>query len=96
MSRQLLRHPLPLGLIAFIGQVAEGGGLSVKGDAQGVGLFLVYQLEQDVHEAIDGVGGGAVLGGKQPDSVKGPVDDGIAVNDHELHERTSCCPAHRT
>ena len=33
LAGQLIWHPLPLGLIALIGQVPEGGGLSVKGNA---------------------------------------------------------------
>ena len=70
--------------------MAEGGGLPVEGDAQGVGLLLVQQLEQDVDKAIDGVGGLPVLGGKHPYTVKGPVDEGIAVNDHEFHAVASC------
>ena len=33
LAGQLVGHPLPLGLIALVGQMAEGGGLAVKSDA---------------------------------------------------------------
>ena len=89
LDGQLVRHPLALGLVALIGQMPEGGGLPVKADAQGVGGLLVQQLLQDGEEAVDGVGGGAVPGGEHPDPEKGPVDDGIAVDGHELHGSAS-------
>ena len=63
----------------------ESGGAHVEGDAQRIRLLLIQQLEQDIDKAVDGVCGGAVPGGEHPDAVKGPVDDGIAVDDHELH-----------
>lgn len=44
-------------LIASVGQMAEGGGLAVKGDAQGLGLLLVQQLVQNIQKAKHGVGG---------------------------------------
>ena len=85
LTGQLLGHGLALGLIALVGQVAEGGGLAVKSDAQGLGLLLVQQLVQDIQKAKHGVGGLARPGGQvRAHAVKGPVDDGVAVQDHQL------------
>ena len=85
LAGQLLGHGLALGLIALVGQVAEGGGLAVKGDAQGLGLLLVQQLVQNIQKAKHGVGGLARPGGQvRAHAVKGPVDDGVAVQDHQL------------
>lgn len=67
--------------------MAEGGSLPVEGHAEGGRLLLLQQLEQDGHKAVDGIGGGAVLGGEHPDAVKSPVDDGVAVNGHEFFHR---------
>ena len=90
LGGQLIGHPLALGLIALIGQMPEGGAPPIEGDAQGVGPLLIHQLLQDGEKAVDGVGGCAVPGGEHPNAVKGPVDDGIAVDDHELHGEASC------
>ena len=89
LSRQLLRHGLALGLIALVGQVPEGGRLQVEGTAQGLRLLLLHQLQQNVEKAEHGVGGDPVPGGQGPDPIKGPIQDGIAVNDHELHKKPS-------
>ena len=65
--------------------MAEGGGGPVKGDTEGVGLAVVHQLVQNVQKAKDGVGGLARPGGQVlADAVEGPVDDGIAVDDHQF------------
>ena len=89
LGGQLVGHALALGLVPLVGQMAEGGGLPVKGDAQGVGLLLVRQLEQDVEEPVHRVGGQPVLGGEQLDAVERPVEDGVAVDDHQLHGSAS-------
>ena len=85
LAGQLIGHSLPGGLVAVIGQVAEGGGLAVKGDAQGVGLALVQQLAQNIQKAEDGVGGLTGAGGEiLAHPIKGPVDQGVAVQDHQF------------
>ena len=86
LDSQLLRHPLALGLVVRERLVPEGGRAHVKGHRQTLGLFLVQQLEQDVQKTENGVGGQTLPGGQVlADAVKGPVDDGIAVDGHELH-----------
>ena len=86
LAGQLLRHFLALGLVGREGQVPEGGGRPVEGDAQRVGLILGEQLVEDVQKAEDGVGGLARLGGQRlADPVKGPVEDGVSVQDHQFH-----------
>ena len=82
---QLLGHSLPLGLVALVGQVAEGGLPPVEGDAQGLGGLLVQQLLQGGDEAVDRVGVEPLPGGQGPHAVEGPVDDAVAVDDHEFH-----------
>ena len=85
LAGQLLRHPLPGGLVPLVGQMAEGGGLAVKGDAQGVGLPLIQQFIENVQKAENGVGGLSRPGGEiLAHPVKGPVDNGVAVQDHKL------------
>ena len=44
LAGQLLGHPLAVGLVLGIGQMAEGGGRAVEGDAQSVGGRIVQQL----------------------------------------------------
>ena len=85
LGGQVLGHGLALRLILSIGQVAEGRRLQVKGTAQGVGVFLLHQLEQNIEKTEDGVGGSPIPGGQGANAVKGPVQDGVAVNDHQLH-----------
>ena len=53
---QLLRHPLALGLVAFIRLMAEGRLPAVEGDAQRLRLLLVQQPLEGGEKAIDGVG----------------------------------------
>ena len=86
LDGQLLRHSLALSLVLSVGLVAEGGGAHVKGHRQPLGLLLVQQLEQDIQKSENGVGGQALPGGQVlADTIKGPVDDGIAINNHKLH-----------
>ena len=96
LGGQLLGHALALGLVALVDQMAEGGGLQIEGHGQPLGLFLVQQLEENVQKAENGVGGQPVPGGQVlAHAVKGAVDDGVAVDDHELHGRSlaflRCC-----
>ena len=86
---QLLRHGLPGGLVGLVRLVAEGGGVKVKGDAQGVRLFFLLQSQQRGKKAENGMGIQPLPVGQGPDAVIGPVDDGIAVNDHAFHGKTS-------
>ena len=85
LGTQLVGHGVAVGLVVGKGQVPEGGCLPVEGDAQGVGLLLVQQAGENVQKAVDGVGVLPVPGGEQFDAVKGPVRQGIAVQDHQFH-----------
>ena len=85
---QLLRHPLPLGLVVRIGQVAEGRLLPVEGHAHAVRVHLLPDAAQDIQKAIDGVGGKALLVVQGVHPVVGPVDDGVAVDHQQLHPIT--------
>ena len=78
---QLRGHPLPLGLVAVVQLVAEGGGGQVKGKDRHVRLQLLQQLEDNVEEAVDGVGVLPVFGGEKFDAVKGPVQDAVGIHD---------------
>ena len=44
LTGQFVGHAVAVGLVALVGQVAEGGGLAVEGDAQGLGLLLLQQF----------------------------------------------------
>ena len=85
LQGQLLRYGLALGLIAVVGLVAEGWFPPVKGHAEPIGLFLLQQLLQNGHKAIDRVGGRPVGGVQRPHAVKGPVDQAVAVQNHQFH-----------
>ena len=94
LAGQLLGHPLSLGLIALIGQVTEGGGLSVECDAQGVGLAVLQLLIQDVQKAQHRIGGLARPGGQVlTDPVKGTVHNGISIQCHQFHGKVPHSPA---
>ena len=86
---QLLGHPFPLGLVALVFQMPEGGLPPVEGDAQGLRLFLLQQPLEGGDKAIYGVGIQAVPGRQGPDAVKGAVDDAVAVDDHQFHGESS-------
>ena len=81
LAGQLLRHPVAVGLVAVVHLVAEGGGRQVKSDGHVVGLVVLGQGEQDVHEPIDGVGELPCFGGQHLDPEKCAVGDAVAVND---------------
>ena len=86
LDLELLRHGLAGGLVGLRRLVAEGGGVDVKGDAQGVRRLLPLQPEEGGEEAEDGVGVESVPCGEGADAVVGPVENAVAVDDHELHE----------
>ena len=82
---QLLGHAVAGGLVALVLQVAEGGALEVEGHAEGVRLIFLHELFQNVQKAIDGVGIESLPGGEGPDAVERPVDDAVAVENHQFH-----------
>ena len=65
--------------------MAEGGGVEVEGDAEGVGLLLRREAQQRGQKAEDGVGVESVPRRQGPDAVIGPVENAVSVNGHELH-----------
>ena len=71
---QFGRHPLAGGLVTVVGVVAEGGGLLVPGDGDGVRLVGREQVEQNVLEPVDGVCIAAVLGRQHLDAEERAVD----------------------
>ena len=78
---QFLRHAVAGGLVAVVGVMAEGGGLLVPGNGDGVRLVGRKQVEQDVLEPVDGVGVSAVLGRQHLDAEERAVDQAVAVQD---------------
>jgi len=63
--------------------------VEVEGDAQGIRLFFLLQAQQRGEKAEHGVGVQPLPVSQGADAVIGPVDDGVAVNDHALHGKTS-------
>ena len=86
---QFLRHGLPGGLVRLVRLVTEGRGVEVEGDAQGIRPFFLLQAQQRGEKAEHGVGVQPFPVSQGADAVIGPVDDGVAVNDHALHGKTS-------
>ena len=62
--------------------------MDVEGDAQGVRRFLPLQPEEGGEEAEDGMGVKPVPCGEGADAVVGPIQDAVAVDDHELHGKS--------
>ena len=65
--------------------MAERGGVKVKGDAEGVGFLLFPQPQQRGKKTEHRVSVQSVPGSQGPDAVIGPVQNAVAVDDHELH-----------
>ena len=84
---QLRGHGLALGLVIRVRPVAEGGLPAVKGDAQGLRVFLVQQALEGGDEAVYRMGIQPIPGGQGADAVIGAVQYTVAVQDHELHGR---------
>ena len=82
---QFLRHGLSGGLVRLVCLVAEGRGVEVEGDAQGIRLFFLFQAQQRGKKTEHSMGIQPLPVGQGTDAVIGPVDDGVAVNDHALH-----------
>ena len=76
---QFLRHAFALRLIARVRLVAERRGFPVKRNGHGVRLRLRQQPLQHGQESIDPVCIQALLGGKDADPVKSPVQDAVAI-----------------
>ena len=85
LHSQFLRHGLAGGFVGLICRVAEGGGMNVKGDAQRVRSLLPHQTQQSGQKAEDRMGIEPFPVGQRADAVIGPVDDAVAVDDHEFH-----------
>ena len=51
--------------------------------------FIERAVEQDILEAVDGVGVAAILRRQQLDAEKRAVDQAVAVQDHEFHAQYS-------
>ena len=57
LALQVLFHLGPVGLVRFVGLVADGLSRQVEGGRDGVGLVLAQHLLQHRQEAVNGVGG---------------------------------------
>ena len=85
LVRQLLGHAVAGGLVAVEHLVAEGGGLQVKGHRHLVGVVVPQKVQQNVHEAVYGVGVAPIFCGEQLDAVKGAVGNAVAVQYQQFH-----------
>ena len=85
LDPELLRHGLAGGLVGLRRLMAEGWSVDVEGDAQRVRRLLPLQSKERGEKSEDGVGIQPVPCGQGADAIIGPVDDAVAVDDHELH-----------
>ena len=85
LDPELLRHGLAGGLVGLRGLMAEGWSVDVEGDAQRVRRLLPLQSKERGEKSEDGVGVKPVPCGERTDAVIGPIQDAVAVDDHELH-----------
>ena len=81
-SRLILAKPL----------VTEGRSLQIKGNGAVIGFERLDLLHNNVHHAEDGIGIYAVFIGQQSDTVKGAIDDTVAVYDKEFFHDTNSPP----
>ena len=91
LHRQLLGHPLALGLVALILQMAEGRLASVEGHAHRVGPLLVLQPRHRDQKAVNGLRVKPVLRRQGTDAVVGAIEDRVAVQHHQLHRQKPPC-----
>ena len=82
---QFLGHTVAGGLVILVCLMAEGGLTTVKGHAQGIGLFFVQQPLQGGDESVHRMGIQPLPGAQGADAVKRAVDDAVAVQNHQLH-----------
>ena len=75
--------------------MAEGRGMDVEGDAHRIRGLLALQSQEGGQKPKNGVGIQSVSGRKRPNAIEGPIDDGVAVDDHEFHGDTSGKSFHR-
>ncbi len=92
LPEQLVRRRRAVRLVVVEKLVAEGRPLFIEGDGVVRRLELVEHLEEHLGEAVDGADdlprfrdgqrpGLPVV--RRPEGVIGPVDDGVAVEQHE-------------
>ena len=91
LHRQLLGHPLALGLVALVLQVAEGRLAPVEGHAHRVGPLLVLQPRHRDQKAVNGLRVKPVLRRQGTDAVIGAIEDRVAVQHHQLHRQKPPC-----
>ena len=91
LHRQLLGHPLALGLVALVLQVAEGRLASVEGHAHRVGPLLVLQPRHRDQKAVNGLRVKPVLRRQGTDAIVGAIEDRVAVQHHQLHRQKPPC-----
>ena len=84
LGAKLVGHGVAASLVSVVHFMSEGGGFQVVGDHRVVGLQCLQLAGDDVDQAVEGVGGKAVLGGEQADAVEGAVEDTVAVYAKEL------------
>ena len=89
---QLLRHRVPGGLVTIVLLMAERRGLEVKGDAERIRRLLRLDPVQDIQKAKNRIRRQPVPGRQGADAVKRPVDDAVAIEDHQFHRRCSFRP----
>ena len=84
LGAELVGHGVAARLIGIVHLMAEGRGLQVVGDGGVVGLQGLQLAADDVDQAVESVGGKAVLGGEQADAVEGAIENAVAVYAEEL------------
>ena len=76
---QFLGHAVAGGLVSVVGSMAEGGGFFIPRNGNGIRLLGRQQIQQNILEAVNGIGITAVLCGKHLDAEKCPVHQAVAV-----------------
>ena len=76
---QFFRHAVAGGLVAIVFQVAEGGAMEVKGNADGVRILLFLHSFEDIQKAKNGMGIKPFTGCEGLYTEKGTIYDRITV-----------------
>ena len=82
---QFLRHTVAIGLIALVAFMPEGGAMEIEGHAYRVRIFFLLHALQNVQEPVDGMGVESLPGCQRLHAEIGPVDDAVAIQNHEFH-----------
>ena len=80
LGAKLIGHGVATGLVFVVELMTKGRCLEIVGNGGIVGIEILDLTGQDVDQAVESVGGKAILVGQETDTVEGTVEDAVAVD----------------